>query len=569
MRKPFSKSIAALAVILLLCSANDNSFAQKIAPGFHAAFTVPPDNRMTGGWDVIAGFDLDKDGKKEFIWLDDPTISDGTTSTDFLWGIHYWENDGDNKYVERWSWRPKDISNAIGRSWPAVALGDIDNDGFVELYFGSPATPVDNPGKAVPRLYVFEHDGTNFPAEPQETWALDRPAGFDYAITSINIADVDQDGDQELILTSRRDSFGGTLGSTGGRTMVIANAAGSQIGFGLADFEIEFADSSSVLKGGFEFNGYLTDFDGNGKQEIWIFTWDMVSWAVYEATAPNRYALLVDVNQATAPDDEGEHRGVQFIDMNKDGKLEMFISTSSGDGEPPTFVHYVPNTTDLKNMKTTDLKKILGPYIDGGGSASGDIDGDGKMDFLYIVNTGAGPNKVMRMEYKGSGSLADSTSYEKSVLYEDNVGKAFLLNIAIADVDGDNRTNILIASSDIADANDNAVTIIESDNVSTAVRETLLATPGSFSLSQNYPNPLLASSPNAATIIEFELTKPEHVVVTLYDMSGREISKLLDREMNAGKWRVPFDGKALPAGAYFYQLKAGDFSATKKMIVVQ
>ena len=70
-------------------------------------------------------------------------------------------------------------------------------------------------------------------------------------------------------------------------------------------------------------------------------------------------------------------------------------------------------------------------------------------------------------------------------------------------------------------------------------------------------------------MIEFELSKPEHVVVTLYDMSGREVGKLLDRQMNAGKWRVPFDGKGLSAGAYFYQLKAGAFSAAKKMIVVQ
>jgi len=566
MRNLFPKNLAALTVLLLLSSANENLFAQNIAAGFHQSFVVNPDSKLlTGGWDVLAGFDLDKDGKKEFIWLDDPTISDGTTSTDFLWGIHYWENDGDNKYVERWVWRPKDISNAGVRSYPAIALGDLDNDGLTELYFGSPALPGDNPGKAVPRLYVFEHDGTNFPADPQETWALDRPAGFDYAISSINIADVDKDGDKELVLSSRRDSYGGTLGSTGGRTLLVVNAAGSQIGFGLADFEIEYADSSAVLKGGAVYDAYVTDFNSNGTPEIWVFTWDMVSWAIYEATAANKYSLLVDVNQATSPDDEGERRGVKFFDMNKDGKQEMFISTISGDGDPPTYVHYVPNTANLANMKTTDLKKITGPYVGGNGAANGDIDGDGKMDFLYVVNEAGAPTKVMRLEYKGSGDLGEVNSYDSSVLYEDNVGKAWLWTIAIDDLDGDKRADVLITSSDIADANDNAVIVIESD-VATAVNETPLATPSTFSLAQNYPNPLAT---NAATIIEFELTKPEHVVVTLYDMSGREIGKLLDRQMNAGKWRVPFDGKALPAGAYFYQLKAGDFSATKKMIVVQ
>lgn len=566
MRNAFQKCLAALAFGLLLSSASENLFAQNIAAGFHQSFVVRPDSKLlTGGWDILAGFDLDKDGKKEFIWLDDPTISDGTTATDLLWSIHYWENDGDNKYVERWVWRPKDISNAGARSYPCIALGDLDNDGLTELYFGSPALPGDNAGKAVPRLYVFEHDGTNFPADPQETWALDRPAGFDYAITSINIADVDKDGDKELVLSSRRDSFGGALGSTVGRTLIVANAAGSQIGFGLADFEIEFADSSAVLKGGAVYDAYVTDFDGNGKQEIWVFTWDMVSWTVYEATAANKYEMLVDVNQATDPNDEGERRGVKFFDMNKDGKQEMFMSTISGDGEPPTNVHYVANTADLKSMKTTDLKKITGPYADGSGAANGDIDGDGKMDFLYVVDEGAGPTKVMRLEYKGSGDLGSASSYDSSVLYEDNVGKAWLWTIAIDDLDGDKKMDVLITSSDIADANDNAVIVIESD-VATAVHETPLAAPSTFSLAQNYPNPLAL---NTATMIEFELAQPEHVVVTLFDLSGREVGTLLDRQMAAGKWRVPFDGKGLSAGAYFYQLKAGSFNATKKMIVVQ
>jgi hypothetical protein len=70
-------------------------------------------------------------------------------------------------------------------------------------------------------------------------------------------------------------------------------------------------------------------------------------------------------------------------------------------------------------------------------------------------------------------------------------------------------------------------------------------------------------------MIEFELAKPSHVTVTLYDLSGREVGKLIDREMAAGKWQIPFAGQSLPAGAYFYQLKAGDFSATRKMILVR
>jgi len=566
MRIPVTKLLAVIA-IFVFSGWNETAQAQTIATGFHEAFRVKPDASLIGAWDILAGFDFDKDGKKEFIWLEDPTLSGGTTTPEATWGIHYWENDGDNNYVERWSWRPTDVQTG-NRFYPCFTVGDVDEDGLVELYFGSPADQTANAGKAVPRLYVFEHDGANFPAAPQESWAVDRPAGFYYGTSSLNIADVDNDGDQEIIMTSRRDSFGGSIGSEGGRTLLIANAAGSEIGFGLADFEIEFADSSSVLKGGAVYDAYVTDFDKSGKPEVWVFTWDMVSWAIYEATGPNAYRLVNDVDRATEPNDEGERRGVQFVDMNKDGKLEMFVSTISGDGDPPTFVHVVESPANVSTLTTANFRKLGGNYLDCGGSAFGDLDGDGLMDFLFPANTSGAKDKIIRLEYKGSGSLSDSTSYTWSVLYEDNVGITDLRNIAIADLDGDNRMDILLTTLDVTDANEGVVVILESD-VTSGVKDSPAGAPASFSLAQNYPNPLRTSSPNAATMIEFELTKPEHVVVTLYDMSGREIGKLLDRQMAAGKWRIPFDGKALPAGAYFYQLKAGDFRAAKKMVVVQ
>jgi hypothetical protein len=568
MRHPVTKLFIAVAMVALICS-NETSRAQTIATGFHEAFRVKPAANLIGAWDILAGFDLDKDGKKEFIWIEDPTLSGGTTTPDATWGVHYWENDGDNNYVERWSWRPTDVGTG-GRSYPAIALGDVDKDGLTELYFGSPADVLANPGKIVPRLYVFEHDGTNFPAEPQESWGLDRPAGFEYRTTSVTIANVDNDSDDEIIMTSRGDSFGGALGSASGRTMLIANAAGSQIGFGLADFEIEFADSSSVLKGGAVYDAYVTDFDKSGKPEVWVFTWDMVSWAIYEATGSNAYQLVNDVNRATEPNDEGERRGVRFFDMNKDGKLEMFVSTISGDGDPPTYVHVVESPTNVSTLTTASFKKLGGNYLNCAGSAFGDIDGDGLMDFLFVANTNDTNlnERVIRIEYKGSGSLSDSTSYNWSVLYEDNVGITDLRNIAIADLDGDNKTDILITTVDVTDTNEGVVVILESD-VTSAVKDSPAGAPASFALAQNYPNPLQVSTPNATTMIEFELAKPTHVTVTLFDISGREVGKLLDREMNAGKWQIPFDGRALPAGAYFYQLKAGDLSATKKMILVR
>jgi flagellar hook assembly protein FlgD len=94
-------------------------------------------------------------------------------------------------------------------------------------------------------------------------------------------------------------------------------------------------------------------------------------------------------------------------------------------------------------------------------------------------------------------------------------------------------------------------------------------TPKDFSLSQNYPNPF-----NPSTKIKFEIpgqARNDNVVVTLivYDILGREVATLVNEEKPAGEYEVEFDGNRLPSGIYFYQLKAGQFSETRKMILLR
>jgi hypothetical protein len=55
----------------------------------------------------------------------------------------------------------------------------------------------------------------------------------------------------------------------------------------------------------------------------------------------------------------------------------------------------------------------------------------------------------------------------------------------------------------------------------------------------------------------------------VYDILGREIATLVNQEKPIGEYEVEFDGSALPSGIYFYQLKAGNFVETKKMILLR
>ncbi len=86
----------------------------------------------------------------------------------------------------------------------------------------------------------------------------------------------------------------------------------------------------------------------------------------------------------------------------------------------------------------------------------------------------------------------------------------------------------------------------------------------SYKLNQNYPNPF-----NPSTKISFSLAKSEHVTLTVYDMAGKEISKLVDEQRAAGEYAVSFNASNLPSGVYLYKLTAGSFSQIKKMVLTK
>ncbi|MFC2133031.1 T9SS type A sorting domain-containing protein [Bacteroidota bacterium] len=88
--------------------------------------------------------------------------------------------------------------------------------------------------------------------------------------------------------------------------------------------------------------------------------------------------------------------------------------------------------------------------------------------------------------------------------------------------------------------------------------------PVEFALYQNYPNPF-----NPATTIKFQLSKASNITLTIYDVLGREISKLLDKEFRAGIHQVEFNGEDISSGVYFYTLETKDNLQTKKMILLK
>jgi 1,4-alpha-glucan branching enzyme len=86
----------------------------------------------------------------------------------------------------------------------------------------------------------------------------------------------------------------------------------------------------------------------------------------------------------------------------------------------------------------------------------------------------------------------------------------------------------------------------------------------SYDLKQNYPNPF-----NPSTIIKYQTPKAGLVKIKVYDILGREIAVLVNNEKPAGEYSVTFDGGRFSSGVYFYTIQAGDYSTTKKMILLK
>jgi hypothetical protein len=88
--------------------------------------------------------------------------------------------------------------------------------------------------------------------------------------------------------------------------------------------------------------------------------------------------------------------------------------------------------------------------------------------------------------------------------------------------------------------------------------------PGSFALNQNYPNPF-----NPSTVINFTVPKAGNVTLKVYNVLGQEVATIVDGFKAAQTYNVKFDASNLSTGVYFYTLRSGDQSITKKMLLLK
>ena len=124
---------------------------------------------------------------------------------------------------------------------------------------------------------------------------------------------------------------------------------------------------------------------------------------------------------------------------------------------------------------------------------------------------------------------------------------------------------------------DGGVIMKTTDGGATYIDPAETTVPGTFTLYQNYPNPF-----NPSTKIKFSVPSTEGwmsrgqgtdgvglVTLKVYDILGKEVATLVNETLKPGTYEVTFDAAELPSGVYFYNLSAGDFTGSKRMILVK
>jgi len=199
----------------------------------------------------------------------------------------------------------------------------------------------------------------------------------------------------------------------------------------------------------------------------------------------------------------------------------------------------IPALSGSEILKTTDGGNN---WISYGGFFTGDH------YYLYFVNNQIGwcagrSNNIFRTENGGvnwirSNSFGASFSYE-SIYFIDTI------------------TGWTVGSNGIILKTTTGGVLTNFSNISSEI-------PEKFSLSQNYPNPF-----NPRTVISYELRVTSFAKLIVYDVLGNEVATLVNDKQSAGTYSVEFDGSGFASGVYFYKLEAGEFSETKRMVLLK
>lgn len=394
----------------------------------------------------------------------------------------------------------------------------------------------------------------------------------------------------------------GDYDNDGNPDLFVANAdfAGGQNNFlyhnnGDGTFSKEL-NSQVVNDGGNSVAGSWADYDDDGDLDLFVTNYFGEDNFLYQNNLSEGLGFT-RILVGDLVNDGGLSVGSNWGDLDNDGDLDLAVSDDQNGGFNRLYI----NEGNGRFTKVS-AGQVVTDQARSNSMTWSDIDGDGDLDlfvangdqptaqnnFLYVNEMGEG-NHWLNIRLAGtisnefgvgarvrvlsdiggeprwqSRELVTATGYNSQNGYLLHFGLAEAAQVDSISVQWPSGARQLLA----AVAADQTVIITE-DSTLVGIPGDGAEVPEGFALHQNYPNPF-----NPSTVIEYNLPVAGPVVLRIYSVLGQEVKKLVEARQEAGIQRVNWDGtdahgRAVGSGIYFYQLHAGSFQATRKMILMR
>ncbi len=518
-----------------------------------------------------------KDGTQKVI-----SFNNSLYKKNFLQGfentiINVWEIDT-TLYANRFSyWQKVDIVNATRE---IVFAEDVNQNGFLELYGFS---EYNYPSPYVGPVVIFE----------QNTQGIFNKI-YSYDSNSVfvqGIGDVNSDGNKEVHLRTidtlngkfyKADSLG-VLPTTfdfifyyypnqiqdekfsdfdknkitdcvfvdgNNPSKVIVSEYRNTANNFLTTFEMTINDD---VPGGFA----IGDFDQDRKTEL-VFGTALQQLYVIEAEDTNHYTI---VWQGLAPT-YNAYMITQTNDIDSNGKPEFWVGGRDFSTGISTFWCYEAdgdnNYIPVAGIELRYLVTLYTNYLQ-----SADIDNDGKAELIVSIG-----NYLLLLKFTGKPNQHSYGIFYAKIDELSQPGAEFL-PVTIIDLNKDGKKDILLPMEKYVNPNTEFFSyLLIQDTVSSVTNENLRI-PDKYNLLQNFPNPF-----NSSTQVKIILKELSLINLTIYDLLGKEVKTLLNKELPAGEYTFEWYGKdsngnILNSGVYFIKMKANGYQKTIKSLLMK
>ena len=361
---------------------------------------------------------------------------------------------------------------------------------------------------------------------------------------------------------------------------------------GLSEFQYDSPQINNV---------FYSPENVSSSDEIWFSAQVSNGNDVFLAYRSNSYGIFDKINMY----DDGNHGdgqegdgvyGISIIAGPTDIQYYIYAENSNAVTFLPANAEYEFYDINVETGVTSDI--VINEFLAASENCCGnDIFNGNSEDFIELYNVGAEPININGWGFSDTDGLITTTAPDTSI-----VPGEFLVLWYTGDNNGFPEVNEKLSSNGetiyIADADGNPIISYnfgsQTDDVSfgripdgsdewvfmnptpgsnntgeLSINDDIIGISRQYTLHQNYPNPF-----NPITTLRYNLPETGLVNITIYDMLGRQVKTLVNQRQDAGYRSIIWDatndyGKPVSAGIYLYQIQAGEYISTKKMVLLK